>query len=145
MRHLLFGIVLLAVVACNEKLIEPPKNLIPEDQMTEILYDLALINGIRSINKTVLDTYEIETMPYLYQKYNVDSLQFVMSDQYYASIPEIYQRMYQEIESRFDAEIKVIEDARQQKNDSVKKQAERTRDSLQKQTQPKRSQTPAQI
>ena len=116
--------------SCKEKLIEPPEDLIPESQMTEILYDLALINGLRSTNNTVLDQYEIETMPYLYEKYGIDSLQFVKSDEYYASVPAIYQTMYSTIKDRLDNKIDEIDKLRQQKTDSARARTKKIRDSL---------------
>ena len=118
------------VFSCKEKLIEPPENLIPQAEMTEILYDLALMNGIRSTNATVLDQYEIETMPYLYEKYGIDSLQFIKSDEYYASVPAIYQTMYSTIQSRLENRIEEIEEQRQQKKDSARSKNEKIRDSL---------------
>jgi hypothetical protein len=131
-RGLLLLGVFLGLLSCKEKLIEPPKDLIPEAEMTEILYDLALINGIRTTNPTTLDTYEIETMPYIYEKYDIDSIQFVQSDQYYASVPVIYQRMYQSITDRIEAHIAEIDKARERKNDSARARNKRIRDSLSK-------------
>ncbi len=130
MRIALFlcGIVLMA--GCKEKLIDPPENLIPQDRMTDILYDLAVLNGIKSTSETLLPNYEIETMPYLYKKYGVDSVQFVRSDQYYASIPQEYQKMYEEIKSRLEEQVKRIDAARKQRNDSIKKLTKKVRDSL---------------
>lgn len=118
--------------SCKEKLIEPPGDLIPQSEMTEILYDLALINGLKSTNRTVLDQYEIETMPYLYEKYGIDSLQFVKSDEYYASVPAIYQSMYSTIKERLDNKIDEIDQLRQQKTDSARSRTKKIRDSLKK-------------
>jgi len=133
-RGLLLLGVFLGLLSCKEKLIEPPKDLIPESEMTEILYDLALINGIMTTNPNTLDTYTIETMPYIYEKYGIDSLQFVQSDQYYASVPVIYQRMYQSISDRIETQIAEIDKAREKKNESARARNKRVRDSLKKKT-----------
>jgi hypothetical protein len=132
MRGLLVVSICLVLFSCKEKLVEPPEDLIPEAEMTEILYDLALLNGIRTTNPTTLDTYDIETMPYIYEKYEIDSIRFVQSDQYYASVPTIYQRMYQTIAERMEKHIKEIDKAREQKNDSARSRNQRVRDSLSK-------------
>ncbi len=136
MRALLIGLGLSVVltVSCKKKLIEPPDDLIPEDKMIEILYDLAVLNGIQSTNPAVIEEYKIETMPYIYDKHEVDSLQFVLSDQYYASVPEIYQSLYQEVEKRLDEQVRAMEEARKQKNDSIKQRTDKVRDSLRKKT-----------
>lgn len=132
MRNVLIIFGFLILLACKEKLIEPPQNLISEQKMTEILYDLALIKGLKTTSARTLDNYQIETMPYIYEKYDIDSLQFVTSDQYYASEPSIYQRMYQTITNRIENQIKEIEKARELKNDSAKARNKRIRDSLSK-------------
>lgn len=141
-RGLLLLGIFLGLLACKEKLIEPPKDLIPEAKMTEILYDLALIQGIRTTNPNTLDIYTIETMPYIYEKHGIDSLQFVHSDQYYASVPLIYQRMYQSITDRIEAHIAEIDKAREQKNDSARAKNKRIRDSLSKQALSTKSPVP---
>ncbi|NNF19512.1 MAG: DUF4296 domain-containing protein, partial [Flavobacteriaceae bacterium] len=66
----------------------------------------------------------VETMSYLYKKYDVDSAQFVDSDIYYASKPLQYESMYEDIEARIKAVKKQLEDERKRKTDSIKKAAE---------------------
>lgn len=129
-KSLLMGVLIVFFASCKEKLIEPPENIIPQAEMTEILYDLALINGARTTNPTLLDNYNIKTMPYIYEKYDIDSLRFVTSDQYYASVPAVYQQMYQKISDRLQQEIKKIDEKRAQKNDSARARNKRVRDSL---------------
>ncbi len=143
MQRLLILVVLSILFSCKEKLIEPPSDLISEAKMTEILYDLALINGLRSTDDRLLKRHEIETMPYIYEKYGVDSLQFVHSDQYYASVPEIYQKMYESIQQRIEEKIKEMNRIREQKNDSARSQNKRVRDSIRKTSNPASPQTPA--
>lgn len=135
-RAILVVLTVLCLGACKEQLIEPPEDLIPQAQMTEILYDLAILNGIRTTSNTLLDKYQIETMPYLYEKYGIDSLRFVKSDQYYASVPAVYQSMYQSIADRLEANIKEIDKEREQKNDSLRARNQRVRDSISQRRNP---------
>ncbi|MEM1337711.1 MAG: DUF4296 domain-containing protein [Bacteroidota bacterium] len=130
MRTVVIFLGLMVLAGCKKKLIDPPADLIPQDRMTEILYDLAVLNGIKSTNPSFLENYEIETMPYLYKKHQVDSVQFVRSDQYYASIPQLYQSMYEEIQKRLEGQVKLIDAARDQRNDSIRSMNNRRRDSL---------------
>ena len=115
---------LILIYSCNEKVIEPPKNLIAQEKMEEILYDLALINAAKSINKSVLETYDIEVMPYIFTKYGIDSIQFVESDIYYASIPEQYEQIYSTVSSRLEKERRLLEEQKQQRQDSIRKTKE---------------------
>lgn len=143
MQRLLIFLVLSILFSCKEKLIEPPSDLISEAEMTEILYDLTMINGLRSTNDRILKRHKIETMPYIYEKYGVDSLQFVHSDQYYASVPEIYQKMYESIQQRIEERIKEMDRIREQKNDSARSKNKRVRDSIRKISDSVSPQTPA--
>jgi len=121
---------LLLLASCAEKVIEPPEDLIPTDKMTEILYDLSLLNAASSIGGNALKEKGIETMPYLFEKYGIDSLQFVTSDQYYASIPLTYEAIYKDIQTRLEKEVEQIETARKQRSDSIREQANILKDSL---------------
>ncbi len=141
-RLYIIGAIFFLVYSCKEKLIEPPEDLISQAEMTEILYDLALMNAVRSTNTNILDEYEIETMPYIYQKYGIDSLQFIKSDEYYASVPVIYQTMYATIKDRLEKKFKEIDMSRQQKKDSTRSQRQRTKDSLRKKAPSTKSPTP---
>ena len=118
--------------SCAEKVIEPPENLIPKEKMTEVLYDLALLNSARTTNPKALKDHSVEIMPFLFEKYGIDSIQFVQSDLYYASFPLEYEAMYNTIESRLDKEVKAIDEERKQKNDKSRKKADRVRDSIKK-------------
>ncbi|TDQ33212.1 DUF4296 domain-containing protein [Zeaxanthinibacter enoshimensis] len=120
----LYIFLLLCLAACGEEVIEQPENLIPEEKMTAILYDLAILNAADGTNPSVLEDRGIETMSFLYQKYEIDSAQFVDSDIYYASKPLQYQGMYERIEARIKKVKKQMEDERKRKTDSIKKAAE---------------------
>lgn len=97
-------LLVLALVACGEKLVEKPENLIPEEKMVSVLYDMALLDAIKSSHPQVIARNNIYVMDFLYEKYGIDSLQFVNSDLYYASIPSKYQAIYKAVEERLTRE-----------------------------------------
>lgn len=113
-------LLIVCFLSCNENLLEKPDNLIPEDKMVEVLKDLALVNAAKSTNIAVLQDNDIEPMAYVFGKHDIDSLQFVESDRYYASMPPDYERIYQKVESRLEKEIKVLEEDKNV-NDSLRK------------------------
>jgi hypothetical protein len=127
-RIVLLGFLFL-FFSCQEKLIKEPENLIPKDKMAAIYYDLALVTSAKNTNKQVLVTQGIETMNYIYLKHNIDSLQFVESDVYYASNPLVYKEIYQKAETRLKAEVKELDDAKkeQRKLDSISRIKEITK------------------
>lgn len=103
---LIFFCTILVFISCQDA-IEKPDNLIPEDKMIEILYDFALIEGIKSdaeLNQGGLNPEE-----FIYKKYKIDSLQLVKSNEYYSSDVEQYSKMYQKVYDRIDLESKQLE------------------------------------
>ncbi len=119
-----------ALLGCNEKTIQKPENLITKDQMAEILYDLAVINAAKKANPWRLSDRNIELMPFIYQKHDIDSVQFVQSDIYYASVPEEYQEIYQVVEARLEREKAIYEEEKTRVSDSIRKISEQQRQLL---------------
>ena len=110
-------------VSCGNKLLEEPENLIPQDQMADILYDMALLDAIENSHPNVLEASDLRVMEFLYEKYGIDSLQFVESDRYYASLPAAYLRIYESVEARLtrnrDSISEAIQNRRQVEEDSI--------------------------
>jgi hypothetical protein len=52
--------------------------------MIDIMYDLAVLEGIKYQNR-LLDSNQINSATYIYKKYKIDSLQLAQSNVYYAS------------------------------------------------------------
>lgn len=98
---LFFGLFLL--ISCNNSAVEKPKNLIDEDQMVDIIYDISLLDAMRSQNFGSNTRYPTNTN-FLKSKYKVDSLTFAKSSQYYASDYKKYKKMYEEVKLRFEEE-----------------------------------------
>ncbi|WP_291867957.1 DUF4296 domain-containing protein [Maribacter sp.] len=106
--------------ACNEQLVEKPENLIPKDKMVEILKEMVIVNVAKNTNITKFQENKIDPTTYVFKKFNVDSLQFVLSDRYYASKPDVYEAIYTEIDTLLKREKKVINDLKKLQ-DSVNK------------------------
>ncbi|MDC6365472.1 MULTISPECIES: DUF4296 domain-containing protein [Flavobacteriaceae] len=130
-RIFVFSLVLL-FLACAKKVVEKPENLIPKDKMAEILHDLAVLDAAKSSFKATLDRKDIKIMDFIYEKHQIDSAQFAQSDLYYASIPLEYQFIYEAVEGKLEDRRKILEEATQMRNDSVRKSAIKRKDSLQK-------------
>jgi hypothetical protein len=118
--------------SCNEKVVEKPENLIPEDKMAAILYDISLLNASKIINESILNEYEIEPMEYIYTKYGIDSVQFVGSDTYYASNPTVYESIYTQVKDKLEKDEKGFEEERKQKQDSLIEAKEKSNPNLKK-------------
>jgi hypothetical protein len=99
--YLILGIVFLG---CSDKEVAPPENLIPEDKMKDILYDLNLLQSINSTNFQVMKNNNVNPEIYIYKKYSIDSLQFAQSNKYYLNNVEKYEKMLDEIAERITQE-----------------------------------------
>ncbi|MGE5943921.1 MAG: DUF4296 domain-containing protein [Flavobacteriales bacterium] len=121
-------IVLLFVVSCYKfKEPEKPKNLISKVDMVNILIDLKLIASVTTADDIkVLDSNNVKSEKYIYKKYNIDSTQFALSNNYYAYHLEDYEDIYTKVKDSLEALSKFYEALEQQE---IKEQ--RTKDSLQ--------------
>ncbi len=122
--------VLALVFSCAEEVVKKPEDLIPRDTMTDLLYEMAVLNAAKSTNKAILEEQFDDPTEFLFKQYGVDSLQFVKSDMYYASQPLVYEAIYKEVEARLEKEKKAFEEARQKRTDSLVSRSREIRDSL---------------
>lgn len=93
---------LLVFISCTSA-IEKPKKLIEKDKMVDILYDIALLEAIKSqnVNGGISSKKANE---FLFQKYKIDSLQWEENNKYYAADIEEYKKMYEEVKQRIQEE-----------------------------------------
>lgn len=91
---------LILLFSCAENLIEKPKNLIPEDKMVLVLKEIAILNAAKGTNAGNLKDNGIDPTNYVFNKFEIDSAQFVDSDRYYASLPLVYESFYEKIETQ---------------------------------------------
>lgn len=112
---LLFACILMS---CGKSSVEKPDNLIPEEQMIEIYYDLALLEAIKTQRPLMLQQANIEPTVYIYKKYKIDSIQFAQSNRYYSSDMEEYKQMHQEVARRIEENKKQL-DAELRKNGGI--------------------------
>ncbi|MBZ9629954.1 DUF4296 domain-containing protein [Salegentibacter sp. LM13S] len=130
---LLFFVVV-AFVACQDiDKSERPGDLIPEDKMIDVIAEISLMQSARNFNKRIFENTGIKGREYIYEKYDIDSVQFKHSNDYYADNYEIYQRIYDSVKNRFEkmkVDLDTLQKQEQRLKDSI---AEVKRDSLGKQ------------
>lgn len=125
-----FLVVLILFLSCKEEAVEKPDRLIEKGKMVNIMYDLAILEGIKYQNPTSLVAYDINPSKYIYKKYKIDSLQFAQSNVYYASNYEDYKDIFDEIIKRIDDQKEVMdslvkmENKKKMKLDSIKSKRE---------------------
>lgn len=135
----LFYIMICFFLSCNSGIEKPqkPANLIPESKMVDIMYDVFLLNSAKGVNKAILETNGVMPEKYLYEKYNIDSLQFAESNNYYVYYTKTYESILNRIKEKIDLKKKEyealdkIEEAEKiKKQDSIRALRAKERDSL---------------
>ena len=107
-KLLLFFIGLVFVTSsCNNAAVEKPNNLLEEDEMVDMIYDLSLLDAMRNQGSFSQKKYPTST-EFLIQKYKIDSLTFAKNTLYYASDLKKYKRIYDSVKKRLDNESKKV-------------------------------------
>ncbi|HEX9981309.1 MAG TPA: DUF4296 domain-containing protein [Flavobacterium sp.] len=118
MKKIAIIFLFLISAACGKSVVEKPDNLIDEDKMADIMYDLAVLEALQSQKQVYLITNNIDPDKYIYKKYKIDSLQFAKSNQYYASDLAKYQKLYEKVHKRLE-ESRKVSDSLAKKNGEV--------------------------
>ena len=79
--------------------------------MVDILYDMSLISVSKGINKSVLENNGMKPKKYILKKYNIDSLQFVLSNEYYSKDLEKYLKIYEQVLNKLEMNREIIVDS----------------------------------
>lgn len=122
-----FAIVLFFGACTSNTIYKKPKDLIPKDQMVDLMVDMYMANvSVNLPNKDNLRN--IQYLPLVYKKYKIDSTRFKSSNLYYMSKIKDYRDISQRVIDKLEilkkaAEAaKKIEDSIQKiKSDSVRK------------------------
>lgn len=103
---------------------QKPDNLIAEEKMADILYDVFLLNSAKGINKKILENHGVMPQKYLRDKYGIDSVQFEKSNDYYAYDTKTYASIVSRVKEKIEAAKKI--------NDSINVVEEKAQDSIRK-------------
>ncbi len=124
-----FNILILSVFlgACTSNtIIKKPKNLIPKEQMVDLLTDIFLADGGDNIKNVNLQR-NVNYFPLVFEKYQIDTIRFKESNYYYTSRIDDYDEILGEVDTRlkalksnYDAEIKIIDSLDRVKRDSIR-------------------------
>ena len=125
MKKLLGILTALILLASCQDIDRTPKpdNLIPEDKMVEVLTELSILHGARSYNKSLMEEKGINAYPYLTNKFGIDSVQLVQSNNYYAENYKEYQMIYDRVKERLEILMEQYDSIREmekEKKDSLR-------------------------
>jgi hypothetical protein len=87
----------------SNTIIKKPDNLIPKDEMVDLLTDMFLASGGRNI-KNINKKRKVNYFPLVFEKYHIDSTQFKESNYYYISRINDYEEILKRVEIRLKAQ-----------------------------------------
>ncbi|MDB4134710.1 DUF4296 domain-containing protein [Flavobacteriaceae bacterium] len=113
MNKLKVIIILIFVLGCNNSLTQKPIpiDLISQEKMVDIIYDMTLINVAKGVNKSILENNGIIPEQYLFNKHSVDSTLFARSNEYYSNDLKTYQMIYDNVKIKLEKNKNIISDS----------------------------------
>ncbi len=99
------------LISCQKPAVPKPDNLIDEEIMVDIMYDISILEAMKSQKAVVLESNAINPNTYIYKKYKVDSLQFANSDKFYASDIKKYKEIFDKVNKRMEEEMERLKKA----------------------------------
>ncbi|MEK9602921.1 MAG: DUF4296 domain-containing protein [Flavobacteriaceae bacterium] len=81
---------------------KPPDNLIPPEQMSDIMMDIILMKNIKRNNYAPKEKKYLLTDQYLYDKYGIDSLQLANSQEFYTKNPKKYIPIFKQVQIKIE-------------------------------------------
>lgn len=107
-------IILSFLLGCNNSLTQKPiqpDNLISQEKMVDIIYDMTLINVAKGVNKSILENNGIIPEQYLFNKHSIDSILFARSNEYYSYDLKTYQIIYDKVKIKLEKNKNIISDS----------------------------------
>jgi len=119
MKKIIFFLAISILVSCTSNTIyKAPKDLIPKDTMVLLLSDMILANSAQYKKNEKLQ--KLHYMPWVYEKYKIDSTRLKKSNTYYISTIDGYGPIFEEIKINFEVQKKKYASLKKEK-DSIRK------------------------
>jgi hypothetical protein len=120
MKQLLyiFSILIFLSSCTSNTIYKKPKDLISQEQMVDLLVDMQLAVGAKSVKN--IEEKRSNYMPLIYEKYGVDSARFARSNFYYSTTIDDYTKILQAVSVRLDT-LKNKHENLLRANDSIEK------------------------
>ena len=117
MKKFLGIFVVVFIISCSKNPVPKPDNLLDDEVMTNILFDIAILQAADGTMTYRLAENNIKVNSFIYEKYKIDSATYYQNQKYYAADTRKYKKMYQEVLARLDE----IKSSSETKKDSIVK------------------------
>lgn len=114
-------LVLLMLSSCAQVEEVPPENLIGEEKMADLIFELAVLDAAKGfVPRDKKERIDLDADSF-YQFHEIDSAQFTSSNAYYAKQPKAYLRIVSMAKTKFEEFEKNMEESKSKllKTDSI--------------------------
>lgn len=87
------------MIACSDNPIPKPDNLLDQEEMENILYDISVLQAGQTVSSIEGDLV-INIPEYIYNKYEIDSTVFFQNQRYYSGDVKKIKKMYKNVLER---------------------------------------------
>lgn len=101
-KNILIFFVMLVFSCQDSALFEKPENLLDELTMENIIYEAIMMDVMSTFKPKNKKFIDIIGSPYLFLKYNIDSLQLARSNEYYTKNPKVMSKIYKKVLMRME-------------------------------------------
>lgn len=98
MKQTIYILWVVFLIGCTSRTIyKKPKDLISKDQMVELWTEIHIANSASNSKNKKLQI-KVNYLPFVYERYKIDSVRFMRSNIYYTSRVEDYEKMFKKVE-----------------------------------------------
>lgn len=102
MKKALLFFCTISLLSCTNNPVPKPDRLLDQETMTNIVFDLAVLQAADGIFSDKLVQNSINSNTFIYKKYKIDSLTYYQNQRYYAADIVLYKQMHQEVLDRLE-------------------------------------------
>ena len=122
MRQITYFFLFMFFASCTSNTIfKKPKDLIPKDTMSLLLQEMMISTSAKFI-KNKNNQKNINYMPFVYERFKIDSTRFESSNYYYMSTIDLYQEILEKAKASINTQQDVLKKVKKEL-DSIKKDA----------------------
>ncbi|MFM7895767.1 MAG: DUF4296 domain-containing protein, partial [Flavobacterium sp.] len=92
----------LVVVSCSKNPVPKPDNLLDEETMVDIIYDVSILQATDGSMPQKLTESNIKMDQYIFEKYKIDSVTYRQNQLYYAGNARKYKKIYKKVLERLE-------------------------------------------
>ena len=125
MKNRIFLLLVIIISSCTSNTIfEKPKDLIPKDSMSILVQEMMIASSSKFFKNKDLQK-NIDYMPFVYDRFQIDSVRFQSSNMYYMTKIDEYQEIFDDAKLSLEAKKKLYDDMKTNldsiRKDSIKK------------------------